>query len=129
MADATPLPFDIPAVGTTKLAVVFDCGDQSSDGGVQRRAAERKTGVVARLAAAPPDRRDPTRIQHTQAEIIGARVLAIRIGRGARCPRGAVQRGRSAPNASHSELPPAADPGRTAPRARQPAPQADASHA
>jgi hypothetical protein len=56
--DGTPLPFDLPAVCRKKLTVDFSGGAQSSDGGLLLlRAAERKVGVCARLAAAIPDRR------------------------------------------------------------------------
>ena len=76
-----PLPFDLPAIRRKKLTVDFDGGNQSSDAGLLLlRAVEQRTGVIARLASALPDRRDPSRIQHTQAEIIGARVFAICFG-------------------------------------------------
>lgn len=81
MTDATPLPFDLPAVHRKKLTVDFDGGNQSSDAGVLLlRAAERKNGVVARMAASLPDRRDPTRVRHAQVEIIAARVFGICCG-------------------------------------------------
>jgi len=81
MTDATPLPFDLPAVRGKKLTVDFDGGNQSSDAGlVLLRGAEKKTGVIARLAAALPDRRDPTRIRHRLTEIIAARVFGICCG-------------------------------------------------
>ncbi len=81
MIDATPLPFDLPAVSRKKLTVDFAGGNQSSDGGLLAlRAAEAKVGVIARLAAALPDRRDPTRVRHDHDEIIGARVLGICCG-------------------------------------------------
>lgn len=81
MTDLTPLPFDLPAVARKKLTVDFDGGNQSSDAGVLLlRAAEQRVGVVARLAAALPDRRDPTRIRHRLGEIIAARVLGICCG-------------------------------------------------
>ena len=44
------------------------------------RAAEQKVGIIARLASALPDRRDPTRVRHRLVEIIGARVFAICCG-------------------------------------------------
>ena len=81
MIEATPLPFDLPAVARKKLTVDFDGGNQSSDGGVLAlRAAEQKVGIIARLASALPDRRDPTRVRHRLVEIIGARVFAICCG-------------------------------------------------
>ena len=81
MSDATPLPFDLPAVARKKLTVDFDGGNQSSDGGLLLlRAAEQRIGIVARFAGARPDRRDPTRIRHRLTEIIGARVFGICCG-------------------------------------------------
>ena len=41
MDDATPLPFDLPAVARKKLTVDFDGGNQSSDGGVLAVACRR----------------------------------------------------------------------------------------
>ena len=77
MTDITPLPFDLPAVSRKKLTVDFDGGNQSSDAGLLLlRAAEQKIGIIARCAAALPDRRDPARVRHHLSEIIGARVLA-----------------------------------------------------
>lgn len=81
MTDATPLPFDLPAVRAKKLTVDFDGGAQSSDAGVLLlRAAEQKIGIVARMAKALPDRRDPTRVTHRLGEIIAARVFGICCG-------------------------------------------------
>ena len=58
MTEANPLPFELPAVRTKKLTVDFDGGNQSSDAGMLLlRGAEKKTGVLARLAAALRDRR------------------------------------------------------------------------
>jgi hypothetical protein len=78
MTDDTPLPFDLPAVCRKKLTVDFNGCAQSSDGGLLLlRAAERKVGVCARLAAAMPDRRNPDRIQHEMIEMVMARSSAI----------------------------------------------------
>jgi hypothetical protein len=71
-ADATPLPFELPAVSRKKLTVDFDDGSQPSGSGVRLPcAAEQKTGVVAATTRALPDLRDPARIRHLCAEIIG----------------------------------------------------------
>ena len=81
MTNLPPLPFDLPAVRAKKLTVDFDGGNQSSDAGMLLlRAAEKKVGVIARLAMALPDRRDPARIHHRFTEIIGARVFGICCG-------------------------------------------------
>jgi len=81
MTDDTLLPFDLPAVCRKKLTVDFDGGNQSSDGGLLLlRQAERKLGVCARLAAAMPDRRDPSRVEHEMFEMVTSRVSAIACG-------------------------------------------------
>lgn len=81
MTDLAPLPFDLPAIQRKKLTVDFDGGNQSSDAAVLLlRAAEQRIGIVARMAAALPDRRDPARIRHRLTEIIAARVFGICCG-------------------------------------------------
>lgn len=81
MMNATPLPFDLPAVARKKLTVDFDGGNQSSDAGLLLlRGAEKKIGVCARLADAIRDRRDPMRVRHDMFELVSARVLAIACG-------------------------------------------------
>jgi hypothetical protein len=50
----------------------------TSDGGVMLPAmAERRLGVAVRLEDCLPDHSDPTRIRHTRADIIQARIHAI----------------------------------------------------
>lgn len=81
MINATPLPFDLPAVRRKKLTVDFYGGNQSSDAGLLLlRGAEKKIGVCARLAGAMRDRRDPIRVRHAMFELVSARVLAIACG-------------------------------------------------
>jgi hypothetical protein len=81
MTDTTILPFSFPAVGRKKLAADFDGGRLTSDGGVMLLAmAERRLGIADRLARAFPDRRDPSRITHTLADMIRARAFAIACG-------------------------------------------------
>ncbi len=81
MTDAIPLPFDLPSVHRKKLTVDFAGGNQSSDAGLLLlRQAERRLGVCERLAAAMPDRRDPSRIRHEMFEMVMARVAAIACG-------------------------------------------------
>jgi len=81
MMNATPLPFDLPAVARKKLTVDFDGGNQSSDAGLLLlRSAEKKIGVCARLTDAMRDRRAPARVRHDMFELVSARVLAIACG-------------------------------------------------
>lgn len=81
MTDPTILPFSFPAVARKKVTADFDGGRLTSDGGVMLLAqAERRLGIADRLARAFPDRRDPSRITHTLADMIRARAFAIACG-------------------------------------------------
>ena len=66
-------PFAFPAVGRKKLTAAFDGGRLTSDGGVMLlAAAERRLGLIDKLAALFPDPRDPSRVVHTVADILRA---------------------------------------------------------
>ena len=81
MTDDTLLPFALPSVQRKKLTAAFDGGRISSDGGVMLLGlAERRIGVADKLAAEIADRRDPTRVVHSLADILRARILAIACG-------------------------------------------------
>ena len=81
MTDTTIPPFAFPAVARKKITADFDGGRLTSDGGVMLLAlAERRLGIAERLARAFPDRRDPSRITHTLADMIRARAFAIACG-------------------------------------------------
>src|SRR5277367_4778671 len=78
MTNDNLLPFSFPAIRAKKVTAAFDGGRLTSDGGVMLLAmAERRLGVADRLARSFPDRRDPTRILHTRADMIRARIHAI----------------------------------------------------
>jgi hypothetical protein len=80
LAPALPA-FSFPAVQGKKVTAAFDGGRISSDGGVMLLAmVERRLGVAERLARCFPDRRDPSRITHTLADMIRARIFAIGCG-------------------------------------------------
>jgi len=81
MIDDTGLPFDLPSVSRKKVSAAFDGGRITSDGGVMLlAAADKRLGVIDRLAALIADPRDPARTTHTIASILRARVLAIACG-------------------------------------------------
>ena len=81
MTEDSLLPIDLPAVRRKKLTVAFDGGNQSSDGGLLLlREAERQLQIASRLAAAFPDRRNPTRISHPMTELMKTRMFAICCG-------------------------------------------------
>ena len=81
MDDDTGLLFDLPSVARKKVSAAFDGGRITSDGGVALLAlADRRIGIVDRLAGLIADRRDPALITHSLASILRARVLAISCG-------------------------------------------------
>ena len=81
MIDDTILPFSFPAVHAKKITAAFDGGRLTSNGGVMLLAmAERRLGLAEKLARVFPDRRDPTRIVHSLADMFRARLFAICCG-------------------------------------------------
>ncbi len=81
MPDDTSQPFLFPAVCRRKVVAAFDGGRMTSDGGVMLlAAAERRLGVVGRLARLIADPRDPAFVTHSIADILQARMLAIACG-------------------------------------------------
>jgi hypothetical protein len=81
MDDDTGLLFDLPSVGRKKVSAAFDGGRITSDGGVALLAlADRRIGMVDRIAALIADPRDPALVTHSLASILRARVLAIACG-------------------------------------------------
>ncbi len=81
MIDDTTAAFSFPAIARKKVAGAFDGGRISSDGGVMLLSlAERRLRVAERLARCFPDYRDPSRITHSYADMIRARIFAISCG-------------------------------------------------
>src|ERR1700741_975125 len=81
MTDDSQLSFNLPSVSRKKVTAAFDGGRLSSDSGVMLLAlAERRRNVAATLAALIADRRDPSHIAHTVADVLRARMLAIGCG-------------------------------------------------
>src|SRR6266851_8394714 len=81
MDDDSGLLFDLPSVSRKKVGAAFDGGRITSDGGVVLLAlADRRIGIVERLAVLIADPRDPTLITHSVASILRARILAIACG-------------------------------------------------
>ena len=81
MDDDTDLLFDLPSVARKKVSAAFDGGRITSDGGVALLAlADRRIGIVDRLARLVADPRDPALVTHSVASILRARVLAIACG-------------------------------------------------
>lgn len=81
MTDPALLSLSFPAIRTRKVTGAFDGGAITSDAGVLLLAqAERRLGIVDRLAPLIPDGRDPARVVHSLPDILRARVLAIAAG-------------------------------------------------
>lgn len=81
MSEDRELAFDLPSVARKKVTCAFDGGAVTSDGGVLLLAqADKRCGIVDRLAALIPDRRDGGRVTHSLASIIRARAFAIACG-------------------------------------------------
>jgi hypothetical protein len=79
--DDTLLPFSLPSLGGKKSTAGFDGGTISSDGGVILLAgADKRLGLIGRLASLIPDDRDPKQITHTMTDLMRARVFAIACG-------------------------------------------------
>ncbi len=75
------LPFDLPTVAGKNVAAAFDGGRLTSNAGVLLlREVERKLGIAERLAGCLTDARDPSRIDHTVAEMLRFRMFAIAAG-------------------------------------------------
>jgi hypothetical protein len=63
------------------LIAAFDQPHASSNGGaVLLKAADRRLGLTARLAACLHDRGDPTRITHALADVVAQRVFGLACG-------------------------------------------------
>ena len=77
MTDDNQLSFKLPSVSRKKVTAAFDGGRLSSDSGVMLLAlADRRRKVSDTLAALIADRRDPSHITHTVADVLRARMLA-----------------------------------------------------
>ncbi len=69
---------DLRAVGGKKVSAAFDGGRLTSNAGVfLLREVERTLGIAERLSACLADARDPSRIDHTLAEMLRFRMFAI----------------------------------------------------
>jgi hypothetical protein len=81
MSQSNPYLPGLSPVDGKQLQVAFNAGLVSSNGGLLLlREAERTLGLAERLAACMPDRRDPTRVDHTLPEMLRFRIFAICAG-------------------------------------------------
>ena len=73
MTDNSQLSLSLPCVSRKKVTAAFDGGRLSSDSGVMLLAlADRRRNVADTLAAHIADRRDPSRITDTVADVLRA---------------------------------------------------------
>ena len=81
MTNPAQISLSFPVVCSKKVTGAFDGGAITSDAGVLLLAqAERRLGIMDRLAALIPDGRDPSRVLHSLSDILRARVMAIAAG-------------------------------------------------
>ncbi len=79
--DDTLFPFTLPNLCKKKVTAAFDGGTISSDGGVFLLVgADRRLGLIDRLATLFPDTRDLAQITHSMADILRERIYAIACG-------------------------------------------------
>jgi len=63
------------------LTALFDLPNASSDGGaVLLKAADRRLGLLPRLAAARVDERQPGKVRHGLADLLGQRIYGLAFG-------------------------------------------------
>src|SRR5438477_12054760 len=81
MDEGTGILPGLPPVAGKPVHLTFDGGRMTSDAGILLLAAiEQRLGIAERLADCIEDRRDPDRVLHGLAELIGYRVLVIAAG-------------------------------------------------
>jgi len=81
MADTIPQTVLFPDLFDKPLVATFDQQHASSDGGaVLLKAAERQYGMVDEFADCLVDARQPGKIRHTLADLLGQRIFGIACG-------------------------------------------------
>ncbi len=77
----TAVQLEFQGLGRRDVVAKFDGGQISSDGGaLLLREAERKVGVIRRLAECFQDFRDPDAIEHTVEELLAQRIYGLALG-------------------------------------------------
>lgn len=81
MVETTPVLPGLSPVAAKPLTAAFDAGLLSSDGGViVLREIAMRLGLADVLTAPLADARDPTRVAHSYADMVTARMMAIAAG-------------------------------------------------
>jgi hypothetical protein len=81
MTECTQGLLNFPSFDRRKIEGSFGGGEVSSDGGLMiLRQVDRKLGLIGRLAAKLPDRRDPGKVRHELRTLLGQRIFGIACG-------------------------------------------------
>ncbi len=82
MRDSTTTPCLLfPDLFDRPLTATFDVPNASSDGGaVLLKAADRRLGLIRRLAASLVDERQPGKVRHALADLLGQRIHGLALG-------------------------------------------------
>ncbi len=82
MRDSTTTPCLLfPDLFDRPLTATFDVPNASTDGGaVLLKAADRRLGLIPRLAAALVDERQPGKVRHGIADLLGQRIYGLALG-------------------------------------------------
>lgn len=82
MRDSTTTPCSLfPDLFDRPLTARFDLPNASSDGGaVLLKAADRRLGLISRLAAALVDERQRGKVRHALADLLGQRIYGLALG-------------------------------------------------
>ena len=81
MPECTQADFSFPSFDRRKIEAGFTGGDVSSDGGVMLlRQADRRVGLTTALTRVFKDRRDPSLITHSMADLLRQRIYGLALG-------------------------------------------------
>ena len=82
MRDFTTTPCVLfPALFERPLSARFDVPNASSDGGaILLKAADRRLGLIPRLAEALIDEREPGKVRHALEDLLGQRIYGLALG-------------------------------------------------
>jgi len=70
-----------PGLFDRPLTAAFDLPNASSDGGaVLLKAADRRLGLISRLAGALVDERQPGKVRHALSDLLGQRIYGLALG-------------------------------------------------
>ncbi|MHB1938009.1 MAG: transposase, partial [Acidobacteriaceae bacterium] len=81
MTECTQEVFSLAAHFSRRVEASFTAGQVSSDGGaLLLRQADRKIGLLDRVASCFTDRRSPVFVQHQLSEMLAQRIYGLALG-------------------------------------------------